>query len=489
MRHMRNSLLLSILVLLSFAIGCTEEESETTILVTEEVLYTSGDQVRLLGRLITNQPVTATDHGFYLSQDANFASPVIISLGTKEGAGRFIGENGMLSAQKKYFAKAFMDIGNGIEFGNVVELETLAVGIDSYSPGFGTGGKEVFILGRNFTKDTKVFFGTEPAQVLEILFESRLRVRIPEAKGSSSVLIRVQSQDQNLVFPINFEYQTGSYIAVAPFPEQVRLIENISFQNGGLFYAGLGSDRKLSFYTNIQSYNPVTNQWKNANFPGSARTFAFATANYLGGGVSELGREPYTMNPSLWRVIPTGFQRLKDLPFSSRESLAAELNGELYVIGGKEGNTQAVRKHNSTSDTWTTLANSPVQFTKENASFVYQNRFYVIASDRVLYAYRPLTDTWDQISIFPGDLGQGYGFGQVIGTKAYVGGYTRVDQIWEMNLVTLNWVSKNPIPGTPQSGTAGSFEKDGFIYIMRQQDINLIGNFPLIIYKFDPNGI
>ncbi|MFT6895586.1 MAG: hypothetical protein ACJAWX_003209, partial [Algoriphagus sp.] len=164
---MRNSLLLSILVLLSFAIGCTEEESETTILVTEEVLYTSGDQVRLLGRLITNQPVTATDHGFYLSQDANFASPVIISLGTKEGAGRFIGENGMLSAQKKYFAKAFMDIGNGIEFGNVVELETLAVGIDSYSPGFGTGGKEVFILGRNFTKDTKVFFGTEPAQVLE----------------------------------------------------------------------------------------------------------------------------------------------------------------------------------------------------------------------------------------------------------------------------------------------------------------------------------
>ncbi len=486
---MRNSFFLSILVLLSFVIGCTEEESGTTVLVTEEVLYASGEQVRLLGRLITNQPVIATDHGFYLSQDANFASPVIISLGVKEGAGRFIGETGMLSAQKKYFAKTFMDIGNGIEFGNVVELETLAAGLDSYSPGFGTPNQEVFILGKNFTKDTKVFFGTEPAQVLEILFESRLRVRIPAAKGSSSVPIRVQSQDQNLVFPINFEYQTGSYLAVAPFPEQVRLIENISFQNGGLFYAGLGTDRKLSFYTKIQSYNPVTNQWQDSNFPGSPRAFGFASSNYIGGGVAELGREPYTLNPSLWRVTPTGFQRLKDLPFASRESLAAELNGELYVIGGKEGNTQAVRKHNSISDTWSTLANSPVQFTKENASFVYQNRFYVIASDRVLYAYSPSTDTWDLISKFPGDLGLGYGFGQVIGTKAYVGGYTRVDEIWELNLVNLNWVSKNQIPGPPQGVTAGSFEKDGFIYIMRQQDINLIGNFPLIIYKFDPNGI
>lgn len=486
---MRNSFYLGILVMLLLSIGCTEEESGTTLLVTEEVLYTSGEQVRILGRLITNQPVSASDHGFYLSQDANFASPVIISLGAKEGAGKFVGQTFGLSSRKKYFAKAFMDIGNGIEFGNVVELETLAAGLDSYSPRFGTPGKEIFILGKNFTKDTKVFFGTEPAQVLEILFESRLRVRIPAAKGSSSVPIRVQSQDQNLVFPINFEYQTGSYLEVAPFPEPVRLIENISFQNGGLFYAGLGTDRKLSFYTKIQSYNPVTNQWQNSNFPGSPRAFGFATANYIGGGVAELGREPYILNPSLWRVTASGFQRLKDLPFPSRESLAAELNGELYVIGGKEGNLQGVRKYNPASETWTTLGDSPTQFTKEHASFVHQNRFYVIGSDKVLYSFEPVSGSWSQISVFPGALGVGYGFGQVIGSKAYIGGYTRVDEVWELNLANLNWVSKNPIPGTPQSVTAGSFEKDGFVYIMRQQDINLIGNFPLIVYKFDPNGI
>ena len=486
---MRNSLFVSILVMLSFAFGCTEEESETTVLVTEEVLYTSGEQVRLLGRLITNQPVTASDHGFYLSQDPNFATPVIISLGVKEGAGKFIGQTLELSARKTYYAKAFMDIGNGIEFGNVVELETLATGLDSYSPGFGTTNQEIFILGKNFTKDTQVFFGTEQAEVLEILFESRLRVRIPAAKGSSSVQIRVQSQDQTLTFPINFEYQTGSYLTLSPFPEPVRLVENIAFQNGGLFYAGLGSDRKINFYSKIQRFNPNTNQWENSNFPGSPSAFAFATSNYIGGGIAELGREPFVLNFSFWSVSPTGYQQLNNLPFASRESLAAEINGELLVIGGKEGNTNAVRKYNPGTATWTVLGDSPIQFTKENASFVYQNKFYIIGSDKVLYSYNPVGDTWSQLSVFPGSTGLGYGFGQVIGSKAYVGGYSRSDEVWELNLANLNWVSKNPIPGSPQSITAGSFQKDGFIYIMRQQDINLIGNFPLNIYKFDPNGI
>jgi hypothetical protein len=107
----------------------------------------------------------------------------------------------------------------------------------------------------------------------------------------------------------------------------------------------------------------------------------------------------------------------------------------------------------------------------------------------MLYFFDPVSSAWSQISNFPGAIGQGYGFGQIIGSKAYVGGYGRVDEVWELNLMNLNWVSKNPIPGTPQGITAGSFEKDGFLYIMRQQDINLIGNFPLSVYKFDPNGI
>ena len=486
---MRKYLSLSILLLLFIGWSCTEDETETTILVTEEVLYTSGEQVRILGRLITNQSISATDHGFYLSQDPGFTSPVIISLGEKEGAGRFIGETTGLQAQKGYYAKAFMDIGNGIEFGNTIDLQTLSAGIESYSPSFGTPNQEIFILGKNFTSDTKVFFGEVEGQVLENLFESRLRVRIPQPSGSSSVAIRVESQDQVLTFPINFEYQTGSYLALASFPEKVRLVDNIHYQSGNQFYVGLGSDRLIRFYEKILRYDPATNQWSEANFPGSPRSYGFATSNYLGGGIAELGRDPFVMNNSFWKITPGGFVRLKDLPFPSRESVAFEISNELYVLGGKEGNALAVRKYNSAADTWSNLGDSPQEFGRINPYFVYQNKFYILGSDKVLYRFDPVSSSWDAVSAFPGSLGLGYGFAHVIGNRAYIGGFKRENSIWEFNLETPNWVSKNPIPGSFQNITAASFVQGGFIYFTRQQDINLVGDFPLELYRFDPNGI
>jgi hypothetical protein len=486
---MRNSLYLGIVVLLLLSIGCTKEESGTTVLVTEEVLYASGEQVRILGRLITNQAVTATDHGFYLSQEANFASPIIISLGAKSGAGRFIGETSGLQAQKNYFVKSFMDIGNGIEFGNTIELQTLAAGIESYSPYFGSPNQEIFILGRNFSSDTKVFFGDVEAEVLENLFESRLRVRIPELQGGSSVAIRVQSQDQILTFPINFEYQTGSYVTLQPFPDQLRLANNISFQSGSHFYVGLGSNRQIRFYEKILKYDPSTNQWTDSNFSGSARSFGFATDNYLGGGIAELTKEPYVMNNSFWRITSTGYVRLKDLTFPSRESIAFELANELYLLGGKDGNTRAVRKYNALTESWTNLPNSLREFSAINPYFVYQNKLYVLGSDKVLYSFDPISGRLESISSYPGLTGLGYGFAKVIGSKVYFGGFELENQVWEFNLETFNWVPKNPIPGSLLSKTAASFVQGGFIYFMRQEDINLPGDFPLELFIFDPTGI
>ena len=135
---MRKLLSLCLFTLLLFNLACTEEEKKSTILVTEDVLYASGEQVRLLGRLISNHPTKANDHGFYLSTDENFSSPIILSLGVKEGAGRFIGEIYGLTVGSNYYAKSFMDIGNGLEFGNVLEVKTLNPGLESFLPKFGS---------------------------------------------------------------------------------------------------------------------------------------------------------------------------------------------------------------------------------------------------------------------------------------------------------------------------------------------------------------
>ncbi len=274
----------SILLMLFLGWACTEKVSETTVLVTEEVLFTSGEQVRLLGRLITDQAINLTDHGFYLSGDESFSSPIIISLGAKNGPGRFIGQISGLSVGQSYFAKAFMDLGGETQFGNVLALSTQNPAVESFLPTFGSPNQEMVIMGRNFTSDTKVFFGDQPATILEIQFESRMRVRIPEAKTSAIVPVTVQVQDKDLIFAENFEYQTGNYTKLGDFPDPVWLYDNLFFQNASGFYIGLGSESKLRLYPKFQRYNPATSSWEAISFPGSPRVYGFSTQNYLGGG-------------------------------------------------------------------------------------------------------------------------------------------------------------------------------------------------------------
>lgn len=487
---MRKLLSLCLFTLLLFNLACTEEEEKSTILVTEDVLYASGEQVRLLGRLISNQHTKANDHGFYLSTDENFSSPIILSLGVKEGAGRFIGEIDGLTVGSNYYAKSFMDIGNGLEFGNVLEVKTLNPGLESFLPKFGSANQQLTILGRNFTKDTEVYFGEVRAEILKVDFESRLLVRIPASTDLSLVPITVKVQDQTLKFEEPFEYQTGLYHLIGEFPEQVKLYNNISFQNGAGFYIGLGRNAKNQFYEGFQRYNPTSSTWEKINWPGAPSEFAFATSSYIGGGSAALTREPYIRNNEFWKVSSSGFQQLADLPFDSRESLAFEVNQDLFVLGGKEGDSLAVRKYTASTQQWSSRYSSPVAFSGSNPHFVYQDKVYLIDNSAVLWAYDPINDFWENTGLsYPGSLGQGYGIAHVIDQKVYIGLYKRAVDFWELDLTTWRWKSKNTIPGIPQSVTVGSFVAGKSIYIMRVPDISVAGSFPMELYQFDPTGI
>ncbi len=486
---MRNIWTFFILTLFFLVSSCIEEESTSRILVTEEVLFVSGEQVRLMGRLITNDPISSVDHGFYLSEQEDFSSPIIISLGEKQAPGRFIGETSGLRSARTYFAKSFIDYGAGVEFGNTIELNTLASGVSDFSPKFGAVGEELIIVGRNFSSDTKVFFGEQEAEILEIQFEARIRVLIPPIGNESLVPLTLQVQDESIISSELFEYQIGTYQKISEFPEPIRLYDNIFYQNANGFHIGLGSDRRISPYSKIQRYLVGTEEWQELIFPESSLSFAFFTDSYFGGGISESSRLDNTINRSFYRVEGNSFVRLPDLPFESKESMAFELDGSLFVLGGKEGNPAAVRKFEPESETWENLENSPENFSAENAFFLYQNQAYLIAEDRVIWRYNPQEDSWTEITEYPGSMGQGYGIGRVIGNKAYVGLYRRSDELWELNLDAMTWKSKNQMPGDPQSIVVGHFVDNEFIYIMRVPDITLFGNFSMDFYKFDPDGI
>lgn len=485
---MQKYFLLCAISLSFLMLSCTNDESETTIIVTEEVLFASGEQARILGRLITNQPISASDHGFYIGEEETFSQPTVVSLGEKKGPGKFIGEVSELKTGQNYFVKSFVETGGDILFGNVLPLNTLSAGLESYSPGFGSPGMEMLIIGRNFTKDTRVFFGQVEVPVTEILFESRLRVIIPTIGDSDKVTVKIVTENQELTFASKFEYQTGKYSLIGKFPEDIRIYDNVFFQNSSGFYVGLGSVNRTKFYEFLQRYNPRTETWDKIIFPGSPRSFAFATENYLGGGTEVLSREPYFLNSSFWKITTTGFQQLADLPFDSRESLAFEIKGELYVMGGKEGDVLSIRKYSSTTGTWTVIGTSPEAFSAENSHFTHQNNAYVIGTDGLLWRFDPATLSWDTITTYPGSQGQGYGIAKVIGSKVYVGLYRRASDFWEFDLGTLVWTSKNPVPGIPQSITVASFVNDDQIYIMRAPDITLPGSYPLELYRFNPSG-
>ena len=470
--------------------SCTEEEEATLVVTTEEVIFVSGEKVRALGRIITNQPISATDHGFQLSTSENFASPIIISLGLKDGPGRFIGETSGLSLDQIYFIRAYATIGGVELFGESLEIKTLKPVIDSFGPSFAKVGQEMIIEGRNFPEGTRVFFGTQEATVLQNFFESRLTVRIPEAAGEPIVKVRVQIQDEILEFDQPFEYQSGKYTLLGQFPGGQRIYENVFFNNPAGFFVGLGVLRlNAGYYPGFQRFDPQSGTWTAVDFPSESREGAFATSNYLGGGAIEIDRDVFEFRRDFWKVSGSSFTKLADLPTNSFNSLAFELNGQFYLAGGSGVGSRSIRRYNPTNQSWTTQSETPIDLSNSLAWFTYANKAYFVANDTNIWEYEPIADSWRVFAPYPGSIGNGYGMAQVIGNKVYIGLYRRVEQLWELDLTTLSWKAKNFIPGLPQSINAGYFTSEGQIYVLRAPEESIAGTLPMEFYRFDPNGI
>lgn len=483
-------LLASCIFIMLLAFGSCTQEDDTPILVsTEDLLFVGGDKVRISGRLLTNREVLATDHGFLFSSEPSFAGAQTLSLGQKNGPGRFIGESSGFKIGQTYFAKAYADVdGLRIE-GDVVELKTLTPSVSSFSPSYAPAGAEMVILGKNFPQGTKVFFGTQEAQVTQNLFESKLTLKIPAAAGQVVVPVKLVVQNKELVLPQAFEYQAGKFTKISEFPGSLRIYDNTFFYNSSGFHVGLGKQRLADSYRVFQRFDPGTGTWAEVNFPGSPRRFAFASSSFLGGGALELSRDVFQFDRSFFKISGSNFERLPDLPFNTREAMAVDWNGKLFLFGGLDGAGSTVREFDAGSRTWSPKKPAPFDMSGTTAVFTYGQRIFVLAVSGQVWEYLPNQDTWQVRSTYPGDKGQGYPFAQVIGKKAYLGLYRRTQEIWELDLETGVWKSKNQIIGLPQSINVGHFQYNGAIYILRSAEESTNGALPMELYKFEPDAI
>ena len=486
MQLLRTSFLFFILLALW---SCAQEDDTPILVATEDVLFVGGDKIRISGRLLANREVLAEDHGFEFSTQASFANPIIISLGEKSQPGRFIGEKSGFKLSQTYFVKAFATINGARLEGKVIELSTLSPAVTSFSPTYGVAGQELVIQGKNFPEGTKVFFGNQEAPVLQNVFESRLTVKIPAPTGQIVVPIKIKVQDKEFTISTPFEYQAGKYTKVSDFPGGLRIYESTYFTNTSGFHVGLGKERFGDNYRRFQRFNPATGTWSEVSFPGNPRRLVFASPNYLGGGAIETSRDVFSYDRSFWKINGSSFERLGDLPFNSRDALAVDWDGGLLLFGGLDGASLLVRAYDPVQRTWSTRRNAPIPLGRNAAAFARATRVIVLGSNGQVWEYNPPLDSWQLLTTYPGNKGQGYPIAEVIGSKAYLGLFRATQELWELNLETLTWKAKNQIIGLPQSITSGYFQYNGSIYFLRTPEESVTGNLTMELYKFDPDAI
>jgi N-acetylneuraminic acid mutarotase len=265
----------------------------------------------------------------------------------------------------------------------------------------------------------------------------------------------------------------------------VRVFDGISLQEGNTFYFGKGSDRGQAMNSEVWRYQVGDSNWAPFNFPVGNFWRAFSSKNYFGGGFNNI-IEPQARK-DFFRLENGTFIELAQLPFSAVVDAAAfELQGKLYLAGGFF--RQEMYHYSPQDASWAISSSSPFPIDYTMLNFSYGSRQYFINPENSeVHAFDALTETWQFITVFPGSLGNGRGVAVAFGDKAYVGLGNRSSEMWELDLISNNWIRKKDFTGSTTSRTEGTFLWEGKIYFIRSAEVQVFGARSEF-WVFDPFG-
>lgn len=487
---MRRSFIYCFLLIgLLFIASCEEEKDTSLSILTEEIVNVSDERAIVLGRMIAFENVPFEDHGFYFSRDENFSQPIIISLGTTSRPGRFVGEVNGLELGVVYFVKAFGKKDGQLIFGNTLSFETLRPAYERFTPLTQFPGDEISIFGRNFGNDTEVFFDGQKAQVLEVEFGFRIRVIVPPMMGKINVQLKIITRGIELIATEPFSYATGTYENLGIVIEDFVLVDNIYFQQGDRFFAGLGIDITVRPSNHIWEFSPGQTSWQRTSFNGlTQRKAANSRTGYFGGGVQtpQLGGDLF--NDTFWYFDGDNFNSIPSPPISIVDGLGFMAQGRFYIVGGTFGIGSQVYRYDPSLGLWQLRPNLPYNVDKSMVHFVYKDQLYIINKNKALLRYNLETAQSTVISEYPSpfiaNFSDSGGLSVVVGDKVFIGLYDNNEDMWELDMNTLIWSRKNRFPGPNRGRISAVYEFDGILYFLRYYSINPRTEF----WKFDPNG-
>ena len=470
-------LLLSLLLFSS----CEEEIDSKPLVFTEEIIFVSGEILRVTGRIVAVGQIPVTDHGFQVADNEAFSSPESVSLGERSVPGRFIGIFENLHSETDYFVRAFMEVNGELSFGETSEFRSLSSEVFDYTTAEHVVGSSVTISGRNLDSDLEVFFGTKKATIVEFSFEAVVKVTIPApAPGVFEVPIKVISDGNELILPEIFRYNTGKWTQESVLPESMGVGRNTHFSGNGTFYYGVRYDENASTY--FLNYDLLQKKWSHSNFGGTPveRGITFE-GGYIGGAQDVLSRTSVVNSREFWTVNTNGNFQFEGLtPFSLFNGKAFKVNNTLYVFGGVGNDftpNSIIYTYDFSGGTWVSYDTSPFQITDELASFEHNGLMYFINSDKELWRYDPQLKNWTLISNYPGMMAEEFspnfllfkdeGIGGVIGDFAYVGLANGQRSIWEYDIKNNLWNPKIVAPGTNNVNLIGWYTTSDKLYIIR----------------------
>ncbi|ELR69420.1 IPT/TIG domain protein [Fulvivirga imtechensis AK7] len=472
-----------------FLVSCEEEEYPDTVVLTEQKLYLSAEVARLSGRVVSSGG-SIDDHGFFISESETFNNKQIVSLGNKEGVGRFIGEVNDLKPRTGYFARAFALVKGQTFEGNTVFVKTLTSSILNFSPLFGEGGGELIINGSNFTKETKVFFGGVETEIEDIKFESQIKLKVPPITNDPTPFIKVVVGDTTMTFTTPYEYVVGKWSHESSFVDTNVITEAVSITHQNQFIFGLGKNANEENNPFIWSYNLDMGIWSElAVFDNSETTRApFSVGNFFGGGGFSLGLTPVFRN-SFWQYQNDALQKVGELPFQLRNAIGVKINDQLYVFGGQDisGASRKMYSYDINNNIWQQLTDIPFEADVSYGHFVYKSNIYVVdhfTGD--LWEYDYTLRKWSRLIKMPVPVDKN-GIYHVVGDKLFFGLFPLKSHLWRLDMETLELRPFNRYPASGGDLTIASFTYGSKIYVLRRKFSSSEEILPMELWSFDPS--